>query len=77
VRRPLSLFGKLSPLGIPYLSPEIVLLHKSRHMLDADPPKNDQADFEETVDLLDPEACSWLKSTLETHYPGHPWLERL
>jgi len=77
VRRPLSSFGKISPLGVPYLSPEIVLLHKSRHMLDPDPPQRDQADFEETVDFLDTEARAWLRDTLATHFPGHPWLERL
>ncbi len=77
VRRPLSLFGKLSPIGVPYLSPEIVLLHKSRHMLDENPPKNDQVDFDDTVDLLDPEARAWLRNTLETHFPGHPWLPHL
>ena len=77
VRRPLARFGKLSPLGVPYLAPETILLHKSRHMLDPHPPPNDQLDFEETVDLLDPEARAWLRDTLATHFPGHPWLERM
>jgi len=77
VRRPLSLVAKVSPLGVPYLSPEIVLLHKSRHMLDDNPPRNDQVDFDDTVDLLDPEARAWLMNTLETYFPGHPWLSRL
>jgi hypothetical protein len=77
VRRPLSLFGKISPIGVPYLSPEIVLLHKSRHMLDANPPRNDQVDFDDTVDLLDLDGRTWLRNTLETYYPGHPWIPRL
>lgn len=77
IRRPISLFGKLSPLGLPYLSPEIVLLHKSRHMLDENPPERDQADFNDIIDLLDPEARTWLTNTLEIWFSGHPWLERL
>jgi hypothetical protein len=77
IRRPLSRLGRTSPIGVPYLSPEVVLLYKSRHMLDDNPPPNDQIDFEDTVDLLDPEGRAWLRDTLETWFPGHPWLERL
>jgi hypothetical protein len=77
VRRPLSRFGRIAPIGVPYVSPEIVLMYKSRHMLGDNPPKNDQIDFDDTVDLLDPEGRSWLRDMLETWYPGHPWLERL
>ena len=74
IRRPLSLFGKLSPLGIPYLSPEIVLLHKSRHMLDPDPPKRDQQDFEEVVNLLDPETSRLAPNNPRPTSPPTPGL---
>jgi Aminoglycoside-2''-adenylyltransferase len=78
VRQPLSLLGRRSPLGVPYLSPEIVLLHKSRHIFEGSMfRENNQADFDDTIDALDPEGRTWLKSTLETWYPDHPWLERL
>lgn len=57
---------------IPYLRPEIQLLHKARGLR----PK-DEADFTATAPLLDPEATDWLREALATVHPGHPWLSRL
>jgi hypothetical protein len=78
IRRPLSLFGMRSPDGLPYLSPEIVLLHKSRHLQPGHfNETKDQADFQEVVSLLDVERRAWLKTTLQTWHPDHPWIEHL
>ena len=57
---------------MPFLRPEIVLLYKSR---DAGP--NDHADFEQVAPLLDPESRVSLRTALQRHRPGHPWLDDL
>jgi hypothetical protein len=58
--------------GIPYLRPEIQLLHKAPGLR----PK-DQADFDACAGLLEPRARAWLRASLDTAHPGHPWLARL
>lgn len=59
--------------GIPYGSPEVVLLFKAKH---ADEDKN-QADFAATAPRLDPEGRRWLHNALERVHPGHAWLAEL
>ncbi|HVX45795.1 MAG TPA: hypothetical protein VHC49_18030 [Mycobacteriales bacterium] len=58
--------------GIPYLRPEIQLLHKAARSL----PKN-EADFAATWPLLEPADRRWLRDAIELAHPGHPWLEVL
>jgi hypothetical protein len=58
--------------GLPYLSPEIVLLYKSR----SDRPK-DTEDFHDVADLLDPVRRAWLRAHIAPRYPDHPWLDAL
>ncbi|HUP27277.1 MAG TPA: hypothetical protein VM409_02505, partial [Chloroflexia bacterium] len=62
IRRPLSEIGLLSPQGVPYLSPDIVLLFKSKHVVMERNPlhdhfeeqqKNDEADFQAVYPTLD------------------------
>jgi hypothetical protein len=78
VRYPKSRVGMRSPEGIPFLCPEIVLLYKSRHVLGVDANEHkDQQDFIELKDVLEVERRNWLKATLETHSPGHPWISQL
>lgn len=78
VRSPKSQVGMLSAEGIPFLGPEIVLLFKSQHITGgAVNEQKDQADFDEIRDTLEFERRSWLKTTLETHYPDHPWIASL
>ncbi|MHA2273863.1 MAG: nucleotidyltransferase domain-containing protein [Candidatus Hodarchaeales archaeon] len=69
---PFSKIGLVSPLGIPYLCPEIVLLYKTKYRK-----KKDYFDFEKIVSHLDDEGRQWLRSAIEIHSPSHPWLERL
>lgn len=78
VRRPLSLFGMRTPDGLPYLSPEIVLTHKSRHVQPGHFNEDkDRRDFEEVLRALEIERRDWLKNMLQTWHPGHPWIEQL
>jgi hypothetical protein len=58
--------------GIPYLRPEVQLLHKAPGLR----PK-DQADFEACLPLLEPAPRAWLRSALGIAHPGHPWLAHL
>ena len=57
---------------IPYLRPEIQLLHKARGLR----PK-DQVDFDNTAPRLDEPARTWLRDKLALAHPDHPWLTRL
>jgi Aminoglycoside-2''-adenylyltransferase len=72
IRRPYGAVIALTPDGIPYLVPEIVLLFKAKH----DRPK-DHEDFEGVLPLLNDERRAWLAAGLERVHPGHVWLERL
>ena len=63
---------EISPDGIPYLVPEIVLWFKAKH----ERPK-DQADFEGTLPLLGPSRRAWLADALAREHPGHRWLKQL
>jgi hypothetical protein len=58
--------------GVPYLRPEVQLLHKAAGLR----PK-DQADFAATWPLLEPNARRWLRDALELAHPAHPWLDVL
>lgn len=58
--------------GIPFLSPEIVLLYKAKQ-----PRRKDNCDFTSICDRLTTEQRHWLRSALEVCYPDHPWLLRL
>jgi hypothetical protein len=88
VTRPKKLIGMRSEQGIPFLAPEIVLLYKSKHLHSryaANPHHdhyqegkiNDEADFQTVRETLDEERRAWLRSAIETCYPGHPWVEQL
>ncbi|HWG27057.1 nucleotidyltransferase domain-containing protein [Actinospica sp.] len=58
--------------GIPYLSPEFVLLFKAKACR-----SKDQADFDATVPLMTRRQRGTLASLLERVHPGHPWLAAL
>ncbi|HEY3475015.1 MAG TPA: GrpB family protein [Anaerolineales bacterium] len=62
--------------GIPYLSPELVLLFKSKNTSNQERLK-DQPDFERTLPHLEPERRAWLRWALVATSPDHPWIERL
>ncbi len=58
--------------GIPYLTPELVLLFKAKHAR----PK-DRADFDQTVAHMTPARRETLAGLLARAHPGHPWLADL
>ena len=58
--------------GIPYLTPEWVLLFKAKNMR----PK-DQADFDGVLPLLTQLQRQSLAGLLDQVHPGHPWLVAL
>ncbi len=62
--------------GIPFLTPEPVLLFKSKNTSGKERSK-DQADFEEAYTRLEPERKAWLRWALIATDPSHPWIERL
>jgi hypothetical protein len=72
IARPLSSVALRSDLGVPYLSPEIVLLYKAKG-----PRAQDQADFVNAVDLLGAERRAWLTRNIQACYPDCPWLAHL
>lgn len=56
--------------GVPYLSPEIVLLYKSKV-----PATKDDADFTAVVAHLGREQRNWLRNALSLTMPGHRWID--
>lgn len=72
VRRPLSMVGQWTKDGIPFLSPEIVLLYKAKN-----PDSHDRADFENVLDILDEEQRRWLRQSIAVCHPGRTWLKHL
>lgn len=72
VRRELRTVVNRSPEGIPYLAPEIQLLYKAKS---ARP--RDAADFEAVVPHLSVDARAWLRQSLASTLPSHPWTPKL
>ena len=72
IRRPLAEAIELSPGGIPYLAPEIVLLFKAKAARE-----KDEADFALTLPSLTADRVTWLREALRIVHPGHEWLSRL
>lgn len=72
ITRPVSLIGLRSPIGVPFLAPEIVLLYKAKN-----PTADDEADFNSVRQLLAEEPRAWLRWAIEACHPGHPWLSEL
>lgn len=79
VLRPLRRAIRVSPGGIPFLAPEIVLLFKAKYARDGaeEPGGRDAADAARALPLLTAEAAGWLAAALELTEPGHPWLTRI
>jgi len=70
IRRPYAEAVERTPDGIPYLSPEIVLLFKAKYRRE-----KDEADFQGVLPLLDTRRRRWLAESLAVLHPGHPWAE--
>jgi hypothetical protein len=69
IRMPVAAIGLRTAEGIPYLTPELVLLFKSRHLRE-----RDDFDFEAVLPLLDESARARLAAWLPQ---GHPWRNRI
>ena len=69
ILRPISKVGKVGYYGIPYLSPEIVLLYKAKEFNNLD-----FNDFVRSLDFLTNEELIWLNASIKECYPSHPWL---
>lgn len=69
VTLPLGRARRVSPQGLPYLTPEAALLFKARSADGGIRPK-DQRDFEAALPGLDDEARAWLAAQLPS---GHAW----
>jgi hypothetical protein len=69
IRFPYRVIVQRTRDGIPYLTPELVLLFKAKHVR----PK-DRGDFDGTLPLLTGHHCDTLASLLARVHPGHPWI---
>jgi Aminoglycoside-2''-adenylyltransferase len=72
VTMPLSSLGLETDAGIPYVTPEIVLLYKAKHQREWD-----EADFATALPEMTLGQRHWLFHALEQEHPGHPWMDRL
>ena len=82
ITHPVSTLGLRSDLGIPFFSPEIVLLFKARHVSIEEPydmvhQENDEKDFQAVRRFLTAEHRTWLTEALTLLYSNHPWLKYL
>ena len=72
ITRPLAEVGHATEAGIPYLAPEVALLHKAP----LDRPK-DRDDLASLAPVMEDEAVAWLRASIATCWPGHAWLALL
>ena len=82
ITHPLRTIGFSTTIGVPILSPEIVLLFKATHLYgqDADAIRRwqvDDNDFRDIRGLLTPDQRIWLRRAIAQLYPHHPWLGQL
>ena len=82
ITHPIKTVGIHSSLGIPFLSPEIVLLFKAHHLYTDDSSslrhrQTDEDDFQAVHKVLSATRRAWLKRAIISLYPGHPWLKHL
>jgi hypothetical protein len=72
IRRPYAEVIRHTPAGVPYLTPEIVLLFKAKTTRD-----KDQYDFDGALPLLDAGQRDWLDDALAAIHPEHRWRSAL
>ena len=73
IRLPYTQIVRHTAGGVPYLSPELVLLFKAKHAAQ----EKNEADFAGVAPLLARGEREWLRDALGRVHPGHEWLERL
>lgn len=72
--RPLAQVGSSSTSGVPFLLPEIVLLHKATA---GDITEQDTEDLSAVVELMTVSQKAWLTGAISRYASAHPWLETL
>ena len=72
VRLPLMRLGRRTDAGLPFLAPEVVLLHKAKALREVD-----EKDLRAALPRMDEAARRWLAHALAVAHPGHPWVERV
>jgi hypothetical protein len=72
IGRPLSEVVRVTPVGIPYLAPEIQLLYKAKR-----PRERDVVDFNRTLPRMDVDSREWLLKALLVVHPQHEWINAL
>jgi hypothetical protein len=72
VTLPLFRVGSYTPIGIPYLNPEVVLLYKAKNSR-----VKDQQDFLAILDKLTNEQREWLRNAIYLQDKQHQWLKML
>jgi hypothetical protein len=72
VRRPISLLGRNSHEGVPYLAPEVQLFYKAHQ-----PRPKDEEDFRAALPALDAGQRQWLATAITQAYGDRPWCEEL
>jgi hypothetical protein len=73
VRLPLLALGLLTPDGVPFVRPEVVLLYRAANA----PAAIDDADVREVADKLSAAGRKWLIDALTTAHPGHRWIGQI
>jgi hypothetical protein len=73
ITRPIESIAASTDDGIPYLVPDVQLLHKA-----TDPRPKDDMDFTKTVPILTTAQKRWLADAIrQTHGGHHPWIQAL
>lgn len=72
IRLPYDRMIRRTADGIPYQSPEVVLLFKAKHAR-----AKDEDDLAGLLPTLDTGQRAWLSDVLRRVHPGHAWIERV
>jgi hypothetical protein len=73
VRLPLISLGLLTPDGVPFVRPEVVLLYRATRA----PAATDEADVRAVADRLSAAGRRWLIEALTAAHPGHRWIGQI
>jgi hypothetical protein len=77
IRLPLDRVHVPSPLGVPVVAPELLLLHKAWNRRRSEASNKDEHDFQRARPRMSPEQRGWLRAQLARLKPDDPWLPHL
>lgn len=72
IRLPYDRMIRRTADGVPFQSPEVVLLFKAKHVR-----AKDELDFSGLLPTLDREQRDWLVDALRRVHPGHSWIDHV